>query len=132
LGVRGLQTVGSAGLRRATRCEKGSVRERAIWHGYRSNDQLIAGLASKLCELEDAEKQLGDSGTLAPETYAKMAPLVEEQKNIQSQQVIQGDSECRDGHYRHKNNLRNQSQEARLDAAFCVDDALSLKSHRIP
>ena len=33
-------------LRRATRCESGSVREAAIWDGHRENDQFIAGLAS--------------------------------------------------------------------------------------
>ena len=49
-------------LRRATRCESGSVREAAIWNGHRENDQLIAGLANKLRALEDAAKQLRESG----------------------------------------------------------------------
>jgi hypothetical protein len=69
-------------LRRATRCESGSVRESAIWEGHRDNDQLIAGLASKLCVLKDAEKQLRESGTLSQKAYATIAPLVEEQKDI--------------------------------------------------
>ena len=73
-------------LRRATRCESGSVRESSIWEGHRDNDQLIAGLASKLWALEDAEKQLRESGTLSQKAYAMIAPLVEEQKNIQSEQ----------------------------------------------
>jgi hypothetical protein len=73
-------------LRRATRCESGSVRESAIWEGHRDNDQLIAGLASKLWALEDAEKQLRESGKLSQKTYAEIAPLVEEQKHIQSEQ----------------------------------------------
>ena len=67
-------------LRRATRCESGSVREAAIWEGHRTNDQFIAGLASKLTALDDAEKQLRDSGTLSQETYGEVASLVEEQK----------------------------------------------------
>jgi hypothetical protein len=74
-------------LRRATRCESGSVRESAIWEGHRENDQLIAGLASRLWLLEDAEKQLRESGTLSQKAYAMIAPLVEEQqKNIHSAQ----------------------------------------------
>ena len=46
--------------------------------------------------------------------------------------VIQGDAECRDGHYRPKNDLRNQSEEAKLHAAAVdgVEDH-SLESHRI-
>jgi len=45
-------------------------------------------------------------------------------------QVIQGDSECRDGHYRPKRDLRNQSEEAKLHAAALdsVEDALSRES----
>lgn len=44
--------------------------------------------------------------------------------------MIQGDSECRDGHYRPKKDLQNQSEEARLHAAALdsVEDALSRKS----
>src|SRR5260370_12460332 len=44
-------------------------------------------------------------------------------------QVIQGDSECRDGHYRPKKYLRNQREEAKLHAALdSVEDALSRES----
>src|SRR5260370_7302229 len=44
-------------------------------------------------------------------------------------QVIQGDSECRDGHYRPKKDLRNQREEAKLHAALdSVEDALSRES----
>ena len=48
----------------------------------------------------------------------------------EASQVIQGDSECRDGHYRPKKDLRNQSEEAKLQAASLdsVDDALSRKN----
>ena len=48
----------------------------------------------------------------------------------EASQVIQGDSECGDGHYRPKKNLRNQSEEAKLHAAALdsVEDALSQES----
>ena len=48
----------------------------------------------------------------------------------EASRVIQGDSECRDGHYRPKNDLRNQSEEAKLHAAGLdsVEDALSQES----
>ena len=50
--------------------------------------------------------------------------------NDEASQVIQGDSECRDGHYRPKKDLRNQSEEAKLHAAALdsVEDALSQES----
>ena len=50
--------------------------------------------------------------------------------NDEASHVIQGDSECRDGHYRPKKDLRNQSEEAKLHAAALdsVEDALSRES----
>src|SRR5437667_12913968 len=50
--------------------------------------------------------------------------------NDEASHVIQGDSECRDGHYRPKKNLRNQSEEAKLNAAALdsVEDTLSRES----
>jgi len=50
--------------------------------------------------------------------------------NDEPSRVIQGDSECRDGHYRPKRDLRNQSEEAKLHAAALdtVEDALSRES----
>jgi hypothetical protein len=77
-------------LRRATRCESGSVRETAIWDGGRrdDNDRLMQGLAKELGVLGEAERQLRDSGTLSQETYRKVTPLLEEEKRkrIQSEQ----------------------------------------------
>lgn len=75
-------------LRRATRCESGSVREAAIWNGQRENDQFMETLASKLSVLSDAESQLQNSGTLSQKTYQEIAPLVEEdeRKRIRSGQ----------------------------------------------
>jgi hypothetical protein len=50
--------------------------------------------------------------------------------NDEASHVIQGDSECRDGHYRPKKDLRNQSEEAKLHAPALdsVEDALSRES----
>src|SRR6201984_2816907 len=50
--------------------------------------------------------------------------------NHEASCVIQGDSECRDGHYRPKKDLRKQSEEAKLHAAALdsVEDALSRES----
>ncbi len=50
--------------------------------------------------------------------------------NDEASQVIQGDSACRDGHYRPKKDLRNQSEGAKLHAAALdsVEDALSRES----
>jgi len=50
--------------------------------------------------------------------------------NDEAPQVIQGDSECGDGHYRFKKDLRNQCEEAKLHAAALdsVEDALSRES----
>src|SRR5712672_3416253 len=54
----------------------------------------------------------------------------EEMPKDEACQVIQGDSECGDGHYRPKKDLRNQSEEAKLHAAALdnVEDALSRES----
>ncbi len=50
--------------------------------------------------------------------------------NDEASQVIHGDSECGDGHYRPKKDLRNQCEEAKLHAAALdsVEDALSRES----
>src|SRR4051794_9410166 len=52
-------------LRRATRCESGSVRELAIGGDHRDENQLILGLASEIGILAAAEEQLKNSGTLS-------------------------------------------------------------------
>jgi hypothetical protein len=44
-------------LRRATRCESGSVRESAIGGDHRDENQLILGLASEIGILAAAEEQ---------------------------------------------------------------------------
>jgi hypothetical protein len=74
-------------LRRATRCERGSVRELAMW-GDRPNDGLIIGLATEIGILTEAEEQLRNSGTLSQETYAEVLPFVEEERRKQIQSAI--------------------------------------------
>jgi hypothetical protein len=76
-------------LRRATRCESGSVQEAATWNADRyDSDQVIEAFTREMCILDQAERQLRDSGTLSQKTYREVAPLVEEErrKSIQSEQ----------------------------------------------
>jgi hypothetical protein len=72
-------------LRRATRCESGSVRELAIGGDHRDENQLILGLASEIGILAAAEEQLRNSGTLSQESYAEVLPFVEEEREKQIQ-----------------------------------------------
>ena len=70
------------------RCETGSVREAAIWDSSRhENHQLVQGLASEICALGEAERQLSESGTLSQKTYREVTRLLEEEerKRIESE-----------------------------------------------
>jgi hypothetical protein len=90
-------------LRRATRCESGSVREASareasIWNRC-DNDQLIQKFASELCVLDEAERQLRESGTLSQKTCREVTPLLQEQKRkkLQSEQdgePIEAEIDC--------------------------------------
>jgi len=75
-------------LRRATRCESGSVRESGIGTDRHDDDSQITRLVSERSTFRQAEQQLQDTGTLSRELYQKVAPLVERDKNrqIQSEQ----------------------------------------------
>jgi hypothetical protein len=75
-------------LRRASRCESGSVRELAIGGDHRDETQLILGLAFQIGILTEAEEQLRTSGTLSQKTYAEVLPLVEEERQKQIQSAI--------------------------------------------
>jgi hypothetical protein len=79
-------------LRRATRCESGSVRELAVWDDHPDNDELILGLPTEIGTLTEAEEQLRNSGTLSHETYAQVPPLVEEDRQKQIQPEIDAKS----------------------------------------
>jgi hypothetical protein len=82
-------------LRRATRCESGSVRESAIWSrlGEASvvrprrwdDNQHILDVAGEIGTLSEAEEQIRNSGTLTQKLYSEMAPLVEAGKHKASQ-----------------------------------------------
>ena len=75
-------------LRRATRCESGSVRELAIGGDHRDENQLILGLASEIGILAAAEEQLRNSGTLSQVSYAEVLPFMEEERQKQIQSAI--------------------------------------------
>ena len=68
-------------LRRATRCESGSVRESAIWADHPDSESLISKLGDEVWVLRQAEEQLRDFGTLSQKTYEQVAPLVEKEKS---------------------------------------------------
>jgi hypothetical protein len=72
-------------LRRATRCESGSVRESAIWADHSDSDSLISKLTDKVSVLRRAEEQLRDFGTLSQKTYEQVAPFVENEKSRESE-----------------------------------------------
>jgi hypothetical protein len=89
-------------LRRATRCESGSLRELAIrcdprndneltsgsWGDRDEMDRVILGLATEIGTLTEAEEQLRNFGTLAEATYAQVLPLVEEERQVQIQSAM--------------------------------------------
>jgi len=77
-------------LRRATRCESGSVREATLWAGYRDYGDTLP-ITMEISTLEEAEGQLQDSGTLSQKIYEKVAPLVEQQR----QKAIQAEKDDR-------------------------------------
>jgi hypothetical protein len=79
-------------LRRATRCEYGSVRQSAVGDHF-DYKPVIADFERQIVILNDAERQLRNSGTLSPKHYEAVKPLVEEQKlqRIQSDQRTDAD-----------------------------------------
>jgi len=66
-------------LRRATRCEYGSVRQSALGDHFDYKPR-IADFERQIVVLSDAERQLQDSGTLSQKSYEEVKPLVEETK----------------------------------------------------
>lgn len=75
-------------LRRATRCEYGSVRQSAASADHVDYPKLIADFERQVVILSDAKHQLRKSGTLSQKNYEEIKPLVEERKlqRIQSDQ----------------------------------------------
>ena len=87
-------------LRRATRCESGSVREEAApweklrpWEDRQENLRLL-DMQINIWALTDAEKQLRDCGTLSQETFNRVAPLVadEQRQTIESDKSVKPDN----------------------------------------
>lgn len=86
-------------LRRATRCESGSVRESAApwekhppWEDREKNLRITEDLII-ISALTDAEQQLRDCGTLSQEIFDRVSPLVEEEqrRTIQSDKSVKPD-----------------------------------------
>jgi len=78
-------------LRRATRCEYGSVRQSAVSAADDIDYKpVIADYERQLIILEDAERQLRKSGTLSQKNYEEVRPLLEERK-LQSIQAEKDD-----------------------------------------
>jgi hypothetical protein len=82
-------------LRRAARCESGSVRQSALWENRSSwedrfENQHSMELLLEIWALDLAEKELRDSGSLSHENYQKVLPLVEEKrKRVQSERLVE-------------------------------------------
>jgi hypothetical protein len=79
-------------LRRATRCEYGSVRRSAISVDQPDYQPVIADFERQIMILSDAEQQLRELGTLSQKNYEEVKPLVAERKlkSIQSEK----DNKC--------------------------------------
>jgi hypothetical protein len=82
-------------LRRATRCESGSVRQSAICNDrtswdHRLENQHAMDLIFEVWALERAEKELRASGYLSQTNYLKVLPLVEEKrKRVQTERLME-------------------------------------------
>jgi hypothetical protein len=77
-------------LRRATRSEKGCVRETAFWGDVLpENDRLTDVFRKEVAVLSEAEEQIRAKGTLSQRTYAQVLPKVEEER-LQGAQVEEG------------------------------------------
>ncbi len=95
-------------LRRATRSEKGCVRETAFGDGPSpENDRLMDIFAQHVGVLTEAEEQMRSTGTISQRVYAEVLPLVEEERRY-SAQVEEG----------------NKPTEAEIDTEFlsCVEN----------
>jgi hypothetical protein len=84
-------------LRRAARCESGSVRQTAIWDNRsrlqsRFEDPSPLELLLEICALNHAEREIRDSGALSQKSYQKVLALVEEKRKcIQSEKLVEAD-----------------------------------------
>src|SRR5271157_4150380 len=73
-------------LRRATRSEKGCVRETAFWEdGSPENDRHHDIFAQQVYVLTEAEDQIQSTGTISQKVYAEVLPLVEQDRRYSAQ-----------------------------------------------
>jgi len=89
-------------LRRASLCEKGSVRNVAVWQEIRPANgvEFSESTSSELSIVENAEKEFTDTGTLSPATYQTLLPLLKNNYqtdlglyNIEPQYMVQEPTE---------------------------------------
>jgi hypothetical protein len=127
-------------LRRATRCESGSVRQSAtIWADRtpwedRSDNRRSLDLLLEIWALERAERELRDSGSLSQESYLRALPLVEEnRKRIQSKRLVETNFDheeflaciaSRKESLESEHNALSSIQNQRSDAQFDFDSLL--------
>ena len=80
-------------LRRATRCENGSVRDSALWNNSQEHTNQTVRWRSELHILTRAEKQLRDSGTLVQEIYSQIECDLRRQAQSEKVRKIETESE---------------------------------------
>src|SRR5271157_5501796 len=99
-------------LRRATRSEKGCVREMAYGDGCSpEQDRLIDVFSQEVHVLTEAEEQIRTTGTLSQRVYAEVLPRIEEER-LKSAKIEEG----------------NKPTEAKIDGAFlsCIEERRQL------
>jgi hypothetical protein len=130
-------------LRRATRCESGSVRESAApwekhrpWEDREENLRLL-DVQINIWALTDAEQQLRDCGTLSQRTFDRVSPLVEEEqrKTIQSDESVKPDNPQKflaqltnlkaslESTHGHQSRVQDQRSEIRFDYEALIPEA---------
>jgi hypothetical protein len=121
-------------LRRAARCESGSVRQSALWENRSSwedrfENQHSMELLLEIWALDLAEKELRDSGSLSHENYQKVLPLVEERrKRVQSERLVETEFDREEflacitdrrlslqSHYDGRTSIEDDRSDARFD-----------------
>jgi hypothetical protein len=121
-------------LRRAARCESGSVRRSAIWDDRtswedRSENRRSLELLLEVWALEQAEKALRGSGSLSRKNYQKVLSLVEEKRKcLQSEKPVEIDfdreeflacitdrRESLQSHYDGRTSIEDDRSDARFD-----------------
>ena len=104
-----------------------------VWAGGRDDNQCTLALAMELGALDEAQKQLKDSGALSQRIYEKIATIVEnekqkairadnDEKNVETEfdrelflTAIAGRKELLELHYKSLCHIEGQRSDARFD-----------------